>query len=293
MAADVGAEKNGMSWGLVWEDFDNDGDLDMFIVNSYGYDITKSFYYENDYGLYKDKAAEYGLDYAIDFYGAACADFNNDGSLDIFASATNGENKYLVNTKASKGNWAKLTLHGLTINSMAIGVRVKVVAGGQTYIRNVTAGNGYISQMSQTLHFGIGSATVIDQMEIFWKKGYTQKFTNVAVNKAYSITEGGNPVTSAQIGENVELPSEYSLKQNYPNPFNPTTVISYQLPVISNVSLKIYDLIGKEIATLVNEEQSAGWKEVQWNASNVASGVYFVRFQAGAFVETKKMVVLQ
>ncbi|MDP1678013.1 MAG: FG-GAP-like repeat-containing protein, partial [Bacteroidota bacterium] len=299
MAAETGAEKNGMSWGLVWEDFDNDGDLDMFIVNSYGYDITKSLYYQNNYGLYSDKATEYGLDFPIDFYGVACADFNNDGYLDIFAPATNGENKYLVNTKVNKGNWAKVTLHGVSINAMAIGVRVRIVAGGQTYIRSVTAGNGYISQMSPTLHFGIGSSTVIDEMEIFWKKGYVQRFTTLDVNKAYSLTEGGNPITSVQIVQNIDVPLQFSLEQNYPNPFNPSTTIQYQLPTDSFVALKLFDVLGREIATLVDTHFPAGIHQYQLSSddfqlgSGVSSGVYFYRLQAGKYFETKKMIVLQ
>jgi hypothetical protein len=75
------------------------------------------------------------------------------------------------------------------------------------------------------------------------------------------------------------LPEIFSLSQNYPNPFNPGTVISYQLPVISNVTLMIYDVLGREVSTLVNEEQSAGLKEIQWNA-NVSSGTYFYRIEA-------------
>jgi len=88
-------------------------------------------------------------------------------------------------------------------------------------------------------------------------------------------------------------PNTWALEQNYPNPFNPSTVISYQLPMTTNVSLKIYDLLGKEIATLVNEKQSAGWKEVEWNAHNISSGIYFYKLQAGNFVETKKMMVIK
>lgn len=83
----------------------------------------------------------------------------------------------------------------------------------------------------------------------------------------------------------------YSLSQNFPNPFNPTTVISYQLPVTSTVTLKIFDLLGREVATLVNEEKSAGSYEVHWNAMGFASGVYFYQLQSGEFVQTKKLIL--
>jgi len=88
-------------------------------------------------------------------------------------------------------------------------------------------------------------------------------------------------------------PSVFLLAQNYPNPFNPTTTIKYQLPVSSNVTLKIYDVLGNEVATLLNEEKEAGTYEVMFEASNYSSGVYIYRLQAGFFVETKKMVLLR
>ncbi|MDP1677197.1 MAG: right-handed parallel beta-helix repeat-containing protein [Bacteroidota bacterium] len=89
------------------------------------------------------------------------------------------------------------------------------------------------------------------------------------------------------------LPTSFGLSQNYPNPFNPTTTIRYALPVSGNVKLAVYDLLGREIATLVNEEQSAGWKEVQWNALQVSSGIYFYKLSAGNFIDIKKMLVVK
>ncbi len=89
------------------------------------------------------------------------------------------------------------------------------------------------------------------------------------------------------------LPKTFALEQNYPNPFNPTTVISYQLPVASNVSLKVYDVLGKEVMTLVNARQAAGSYTYTLNASKLASGIYFYRLQAGNFVQTKKMMLVK
>jgi hypothetical protein len=88
-------------------------------------------------------------------------------------------------------------------------------------------------------------------------------------------------------------PKQFALEQNYPNPFNPSTTIRYQLPVASEVKLEVYDVLGKKIATLVNERQSAGSYQVVWNASGLSSGTYFYRLQAGTFVETKKMIMVK
>jgi hypothetical protein len=89
------------------------------------------------------------------------------------------------------------------------------------------------------------------------------------------------------------IPVEFSLKQNYPNPFNPSTTISFDIPTKSFVTLKIYDLIGREIAILASEELSAGSYTRIWNAGRFASGIYFYRLQAGSFINTKKLLLLK
>jgi hypothetical protein len=100
-------------------------------------------------------------------------------------------------------------------------------------------------------------------------------------------------VTGLEQAKESTLPQEFSLDQNYPNPFNPSTSISWQLPVSGHVSLKVYDIIGNEVATLVNEEKPAGNYEISFGASGLSSGVYFYKLTANEFVETKKMILLR
>lgn len=89
------------------------------------------------------------------------------------------------------------------------------------------------------------------------------------------------------------LPKDFELFQNFPNPFNPVTTIKFDIPVISIVRLKLYNILGEEVITLVNEEKPTGSYEVEWNAKALPSGIYFYQLQAGSFVETKKMVILK
>ena len=89
------------------------------------------------------------------------------------------------------------------------------------------------------------------------------------------------------------LPASYMLEQNYPNPFNPTTAIRYQIPEASHVTLKVFDLLGREVAVLVNESHAAGSYAMEWNADGFASGVYYFQLRAGEFVQTKKLVLLR
>ena len=108
-----------------------------------------------------------------------------------------------------------------------------------------------------------------------------------------------NPVTDVKEITNVAgIPNKYILSQNYPNPFNPSTVIRYSIPTSvksekSNVKLIVFDILGREVATLVNQKQKPGTYEINFNANYLSSGVYFCKLQVGSFIETKKMILLR
>ena len=98
--------------------------------------------------------------------------------------------------------------------------------------------------------------------------------------------------------DGADIPEVFALHQNYPNPFNPITTLRYDLPEHSYVNVTVYDMLGREIRTLVNTTQDAGFKSVIWDATNdygkpVSAGVYLYKIQAGEFVQTKKMVLLK
>ncbi|HMD14934.1 MAG TPA: T9SS type A sorting domain-containing protein, partial [Bacteroidota bacterium] len=128
---------------------------------------------------------------------------------------------------------------------------------------------------------------------------------NYAINLANLIFNEGSPIGLVTNGYIIVtnptdvreyrsgIPSQFSLAQNYPNPFNPSTVIRYELPKSGNVELKIFDVLGKEVTTLVSAMQEAGYKEVSWNASDLPSGIYFYRITAGTFTDTKKTMLIK
>ena len=94
------------------------------------------------------------------------------------------------------------------------------------------------------------------------------------------------------------LPDEFALHQNYPNPFNPITTLRYNLPENGHVNVTIYDMLGRQVKTLINKTQDAGYKAVIWNATNdygkpVSAGIYLYQIQAGEYISTKKMVLLK
>lgn len=118
--------------------------------------------------------------------------------------------------------------------------------------------------------------------------GYTRDYVLETVGK---YTQSSNKY---QLNVDNQLPKIFQLYQNYPNPFNPKTIIKYDLPTNTKVTIKIYDILGREVQTLLNDElKSTGRYEIEWNAINYASGVYFYRIEAGSFVQAKKMILLK
>jgi len=123
-----------------------------------------------------------------------------------------------------------------------------------------------------------------------------------AQDEEYEVDSEDSPVLTIDVSQLsldlIGLPTVFALHQNYPNPFNPITTLRYDLPENSYVNVTIYDMLGREVRTLVNTTQDAGFKSVIWDATNdygkpVSAGVYLYQIQAGEFVQTKKMVLLK
>ena len=168
---------------------------------------------------------------------------------------------------------------------------------------------GFEVERSQTPQAGQTSNV---QSETWQKIGFVNGHGNSNSRKNYSF-EDKNPQAgkveyrlkqidtdgkfeySAVVEVTVEAPADFSLNQNYPNPFNPSTIINYELPMNSHVTLKVYDVLGKEVATLVNTMQNAGRYTLNFSTSQygMSSGIYFYRLNAGNYSELKKMVVLK
>ena len=124
-----------------------------------------------------------------------------------------------------------------------------------------------------------------------------QSFSGISTNSNSQIISGflgasDYIITDIQDKQRI-IPTVYNLYQNYPNPFNPSTTIKYSIPQLSFVTLKIYDILGREVTSLVNEEQAVGVYKIQFNSNKLSSGVYFYRITANSFVDTKKFIILK
>ncbi len=139
---------------------------------------------------------------------------------------------------------------------------------------------------------------VISEASQGMKVMYAPKDT--AVRLLLTISSEGYPlwtdtlrISTGVFTDGKTLPTKFSLSQNYPNPFNPSTAIRYQLAAVSHVTLKVYDLLGREVATLVNQRQNPGSHTVMFDAGKLPSGVYFYTINAGVFRETKRMMLMK
>jgi len=127
-----------------------------------------------------------------------------------------------------------------------------------------------------------------------WNNAADKKYTrNLGTGNGIELKSVEQGTATSVANQEIGTPEYFTLFQNYPNPFNPTTNIRYQIPINSFVTIKIFDILGKEIETLVYRKQTAGTYDVEWNASEFSSGIYFYRLTTDGFSEVKKMILIK
>jgi photosystem II stability/assembly factor-like uncharacterized protein len=207
-------------------------------------------------------------------------------------------------TALGNGQFSKIEVVNSTIFAIKDGALSKSTDDGMTWntllnetIRNFDAQNtNFLITVSNS-----GAIRRTTNGGVTWISDITNSSANllsVAIIDNSSAVAGGDEGTilkyenlTAITGTGIEIPSGYSLSQNYPNPFNPSTKISFSIPKSSFVKMAVYDVTGKEVEILVNENMNAGSFEVDFNASKLTSGVYFYRISAEDFAETRKMIL--
>lgn len=222
---ETGVHATGWGWGAKFADFDNDGWLDLFVVNGLrsagaknyitevfemlirpnvdfsdlgswpligdmswsGYQKQRLF--RNDrVGGFVDVGAHAGVDNDLDGRGVALGDFDNDGRIDIYQTSAD-QPTLLYRNVSDAGNWIEFELRGTKSNRFGIGARIVVEAGGYEQIREIDGGNGYSGQSAKRAHFGLGSALTVKRVEIHWPSG-TVDSIDVAINNCYVANEG-------------------------------------------------------------------------------------------------------
>ncbi|HRE09436.1 MAG TPA: FG-GAP-like repeat-containing protein [Ignavibacteria bacterium] len=286
----------GASVGSAWGDYDNDGDLDLFVSNDN--DQNEFLYNNNGNGTFTKITSGDIVNSGGRSNGSAWGDYDLDGDIDLYVANGNQpvqQNNFLFRNNGSPSNWINIYCKGVISNRSAIGTRVitsALINGVRVkQTREISGQSGYNAQNSLNVELGLGNAQVIDTIIIKWPSGLTDIYYSVAVNMFVTAVE--NQGIIGINNEGGEVPGEYDLSQNYPNPFNPSTNIKFLLPNAEMVKLKIYDILGNEVSNIVDEMKQAGAYVVTFDASKLSSGIYFYTLEAGNYRQTKKMLMIK
>ena len=197
-----------VGFGVVFADYDNDADLDLSIVNGHvidnvarvrsgGQHAQPHLLLQNTGGRFRNVSRDAGPAFAIDRVGRtlAAADIDNDGDLDFLRTSNGGPADLLRNDGGNRGNAVLVRLIGTASNRDAIGARVRLTAGSRTQIREVSGGSSYLGQNDIRLHFGLGSSSMVDRVEIQWPSGKTETLQTLAANQILTVREGAGLIS--------------------------------------------------------------------------------------------------
>ena len=298
----AGVEDGGYGWGTVAVDFNHDGLLDIAETNG-GSGTGGDFGGEQTYlwinsgsGSFTEMAVASGLIHNKKGRGLVNLDYDNDGDQDVVIFANGEAVELFRNDLSGPGtNWIRIFLDASTMPNVppeGIGSRIIVTIGGTSQLRYMIGGDSFLSHSERSAHFGLGSASVIDEIRVEWPDGSVTTVENVAANQTMTL-----PMTVTGVGS-PDVSDKYVLHQNYPNPFNPTTTIAFTLHESAHVTISIFDSSGKRITTLEDAPRLTGLNQVRWDGrdergSQVASGVYYYRVKVGNDTLTKKMILLK
>lgn len=290
------ATNNTATLGSIWGDFDNDGDLDLYVLNTNG---QTSRYYQNDgtgnFTIVNSATIGTPVSNISFAQGCASADYNNDGYLDIYVvnafNSGNGRNYFYKNNGGSN-NYFQLTCIGTSSNRAAIGAKIwaKAIINGNPVwqLRHITGSpTGNRAQSDLRVHFGLGNAEIIDSLVIEWPLGLTEVYTNVNINQICEATEG----SGADCMLTTRL-TDHSIHKNAikisPNPASINTV-TIEYPVLSTKKaiIEVFNLQG----ALLEQHPAEQSGMYQLNISKYAAGQYFVKIKIGEHIFSKKLII--
>lgn len=291
VASQSGVENLAPGTGCAFGDYDNDGDLDLFVVNGHAADRV---YMNRGDGTFTDMAAAFAMDDTVRGRSVILGDYDNDGDLDPYIVNELKANR-LYRNDANGNYWLQVQARGAESNRDAIGAQMALYAGESVLKREVnnTAGLGHSSRVAQ---FGLGGNKRVDSLVVLWPSGLSQRFGDISINKHISLQEGMR--LTAVREEEAAVPLALELEDNFPNPFNAETRIRFAVSQLTPVRLVVFNALGQRVDRLVARELPPGRYEVVWSGRSetgraVASGVYYYRLYAQGQELARSLVLLR
>ena len=297
---------NVQTWSSAWADFDNDGDMDVYVGASSSSNGLSKLMQNNGDGTFTDVTSGSGVGAASMGIENAPADFNNDGFIDVLSNGdilfNNGDftftnfstnmppsgaigdtnndgfldvfrsgNIYLNNTNAN--HWIKINTIGTSSNINGIGARIEIETPSGTQIRDVRSGEGFEFMSSLTAHFGIGTENSINSLTIYWPSGTIDYIENPAIDTTHNITEG----SALTVTDNTLVDLTI-----FPNPVEDELTIKTSADVINKIAT-VFDINGKRVLNLKLESNSV-------DVSSLTTGIYFLRLESEGKTMKRKFI---
>lgn len=277
-------------WSIFAADFDNDGDFDITTTNNLAKNLSVllnngngTFFPDSIYAVYNSLSV-------------IAADFNGDNYVDL-VTVNSDSNNVSILLNMGDGTFGNQSNYPVGIFPISIftadfdgdGDLDLATSNLVSYDISILLNNGDATFSSQTKYqandpYGLFSADIDADGDL------DIAVTNWGINRVTVLMN--REFTDLETLQN-QIPNQFALHQNYPNPFNPVTKIKYDLPYREKVTLKIYDVLGREVKILIDDLQEPGYQSVQFDASNLASGIYYYQLKAGQFVSTRKLLLIK
>lgn len=291
VASQSGVENQGPGTGCAFGDYDNDGDLDLFVVN--GHDADRVYMNRGD-GTFVDVALALGMADTVRARAVLLSDYDGDGDLDPYVVNERHPNR-LYRNDGSGAHWLQVRARGVQSNRDAVGARLALYSGGRALHRQVN-GTAGMAHSSRVVTFGLGAESRVDSLVLHWPSGRVQRLVNLPIDRRIEVVEGQR-ATAVRVQEE-RLPQTLHLLANYPNPFNAETRIGFEIAERGFAQLAVFNALGQRVRTLLADEVSAGRYELKWDGRDdggmaMASGVYYCRLHAQGGARSRALLLLR
>ena len=284
-----------MGWGTFFFDANNDGLVDIYNNNETAFG-----------GVYNSLMINQGdLTFSIldntcgaiinnNGYGSAFSDFDHDGDLDIIlvGHSSNVGSINLLRNDSDNRNWVIFNLQQNESNLYAIGATVELFVGNDRQFNFVSAGNGYCSQNTLDVHFGLDSINYIDSVRVVWPDNQDEIFKNININNRNILMKGNGSLLAENYSSNF-IPIQFSLKGVYPNPFNAKTTLSIQTYTEINPNIQIFDIKGNLLKEQKYNLKANTDNQIRLSFDTFSTGLYFLRVADARDEATTKIYLLK